>query len=98
MGEIPAGAIRLTAFYNVGNTKLNPNRTCGHFGIVRWLTNSDLLTAPTDSAFTVHTCSIAVTLSILIVCGSERKFIKIEVELCENVLSLFFFRAPRELP
>ena len=84
--------IRLTAFYNVGNAKLNPNKTRGHFGIVRRLTNSDLLTAPTDSAITVHTtCNTAVTLSILIVCGSEKKFNKIEVELCENALSFFFF-------
>lgn len=88
--------IRLIALYNVGNyAKLNPNKTCGHFCIVRWLSNSDLLTAPTDSAITVHTmCNIAVTLSILIVCGSERKFIKIEVELCENALSFFFQSSP----
>lgn len=58
-----------------------------------------LLTAPTDSAITVHTtCNIAVTLSILIVCGSEKKFIKIEVELCENALRFLFSRAPWELP
>ena len=30
--------IRLIALYNVGNyAKLNPNKTCGHFCIVRWL-------------------------------------------------------------
>lgn len=31
--------IKLIAFYNVGNANLNPNKTCGHFCIVRWLTN-----------------------------------------------------------
>ena len=56
------------------------------------MANSDLLTAPTDSAIAVHTsCNNAVTLSILIVCGSEKKFIKIEGQLCENALRLFFF-------
>ena len=84
--------MRFITFYNVGNAKLNPNKTCGHFCIVRWLANSDLLTAPTDSAIAVHTsCNNAVTLSILIVCGSEKKFIKIEGQLCENALRLFFF-------
>jgi len=64
--------------------------------IVRWLTNLHRLIQL--SQYIQREIMQLYTLSILIVCGPEKKFIKIEVKLCENALSLCFSSALRELP